>query len=217
MATSAQIGVFIAVINLQLADATAISFSKPLFTTIAAVLILSETVTARRWGATIVGFAGVIIMMRPGTGSIDPVALIAVGAALTFAMANILIRVMSRTEPPSRILFYYHIGGILIFAGPAAWTWRMPVGFEWVMLALVGVLTTLGMICFVRAYSIGEANAVGPIEYVRLIYAGLFGYFLFSEVPDLWTLTGGLVIVGSTLFIARDEARRPGGKPGPIG
>ena len=62
---------------------------------------------------------------------------------------------------------------------------------------------------YVRAYSIGEANAIGPIEYVRLIYAGLFGYFLFGEIVDIWTLVGGVIIVGSTLFIARDEARRP--------
>lgn len=217
MATTAQVGILISVINLTLADATEISFSKPLFTTIAAVLILSETVTTRRWAATLVGFSGVVIMMRPGTGSIDPVALIAVASALTFAVANILIRVMSRTEPANRILFYYHIGGTLIFVGPALWVWRMPAGFEWIMLVLIGILTTLGMICFVRAYSIGEANAVGPIEYVRLIYAGLFGYFLFGEVPDLWTFVGGAIIVGSTLYIAREEARRPGGRPGPIG
>lgn len=217
LACTAQIGIFISVINLKLADATAISFSKPLFTTVVAVILLSEIVSARRWGATVVGFLGVVIMVRPGAGAIDPVALIAVASALTFAVANVLIRVMARTEPPNRILFWYHIGGLAIFTGPALWVWRMPAGLEWVMLAAVGVLTTLGMICFVRAYSVGEANALGPMEYVRLIYAGLFGWFLFSELPDLWTVLGGAIIVGSTLYIARDEARRPGGRPGPIG
>ncbi len=216
MATVAQVGVLVSVINLKLADATAISFSKPLFTTLIAVLVLSETVSRHRWAVTIAGFIGVVVMVRPGAGSIDPVALIAVAAALTFAAANVLIRVMSRTEPANRILFYYHIGGTLIFIGPALWVWRMPVGLEWLMLGMIGVLTTLGMICFVRAYSIGEANAIGPIEYVRLIYAGLFGYFLFGETLDLWTLVGAVIIVGSTLYIARDEARR-GGRPGPIG
>ena len=83
--------------------------------------------------------------------------------------------------------------------------------------ALAGILTTLAMICFVRAYSVGEANAVGPIEYIRLIYAGLLGYFIFSETLDMWTLLGGTIIVGSTLFIARDEARRAGGQSGPAG
>ena len=209
LATLAQLGFFISVINLKLADATAIMFSKPLFTTVFAVIILSELVTARRWTATIIGFIGVIIMMRPGAGVIDPIVLIAVGAALTFAVANILIRLMAPTEPPNRILFYYHVGGIALLILPAIWVWKTPSGIEWGLLALVGVLTTLGMICYVRAYSIGEANAIGPIEYIRLIYAGLLGYYLFGETIDLWTLVGGTIIVGSTLFIARDEARRP--------
>ena len=211
LATIAQLGFFVSVINLKLADATAILFSKPLFTTVIAVFILSELVTKRRWVATAVGFMGVIIMMRPGAGVIDPVILIAVGSALTFAMANIMIRLMAPTEPPNRILFYYHIGGIAVLAVPASVVWQTPSGVEWGLLALIGVLTTLGMICWVRAYSIGEANALGPIEYVRLIYAGLFGYVLFGETIDIWTLVGGATIVGSTLYIARDEARRSKG------
>jgi drug/metabolite transporter (DMT)-like permease len=216
LATIAQLGIFLSIINLKLADATAIMFSKPLFTTVVAVFILSELVTARRWVATAVGFIGVVIMMRPGSGAIDPVALIAVASALTFAVANTMIRLMSTTEPPNRILFYYHLGGIIILTGPALWVWQMPIGVEWGMLALIGILTTLGMICFVRAYSVGEANAVGPMEYIRLIYAGFLGYFVFSETVDMWTILGGVIIVSSTLFIARDETRRPGGKPGPI-
>lgn len=209
IACVAQVGLFVAVIHLKLADATAIMFSKPLFTTIVAVILLSEIVRARRWAATVIGFAGVIIMLRPGSAAMDPVAVIAVGSALCLAVANVIIRFMSKTEPPNRILFYYHVGGIAIFLGPALWIWRMPVGLEWVLLALIGVLTTLGMICYVRAFSAGEANAVGPIEYARLIYAGVFGYFLFSELPDVWTVIGGVIIVACSLFIARDEARKP--------
>ena len=209
IACTAQIGLFVAVIHLKLADATAIMFSKPLFTTIVAVILLSEIVRARRWAATMIGFAGVIIMIRPGAATMDPVVLIAVGAALTLAIANVIIRKMSKTEPPNRILFYYHLGGIVIFAGPAIWMWQTPVGIEWFLLFLIGFLTTLGMICYVRAFSAGEANAVGPIEYVRLIYAGLLGYFLFSEVPDLWTVLGGGIIVACSLYIAKDEAHRP--------
>ena len=76
----------------------------------------------------------------------------------------------------------------------------------------MGAGQTLGMVCFVRGFSIGEANAIGPSEYIRLIYAGLIGYFLFGEVIDSWTLLGGAIIVASTLYIARDEARRPGAR-----
>ncbi len=208
LATVGQTGVFMSLIHLKLADATAFWFSKPLFTTVIAVVLLSELVSAKRWVATAVGFAGVVVMMRPGSGSIDPYALVAIGAALSMAMANILIRIMAPTEPPNRILFYYHIGGILLLLGPAIWVWTTPVGIEWVLLLIIGLGQTLGMICFVRAFSAGEANAVGPFEYVRLIYAGLIGYFLFSEIVDPWTIAGGAIIVASTLYIAREEAKR---------
>ncbi len=208
MACVAQLGVFFAVINLPLADATAIAFSRPLFTTVIAVIVLHEIVRWRRWTATCIGFAGVLIMVRPGHGGVDTIALIAVASALTFAVANILIRMLSRTEPPNRILFYYHVGGTLVFAVPALFVWVTPVGMEWVMLFMIGALTTIGMIGFVRAFSVGEANAVGPLEYVRLIYAAVLGFTIFGEVPDLWTLGGAALIVVSTLYIARAEARR---------
>jgi drug/metabolite transporter (DMT)-like permease len=208
LATIGQTGIFIAVVNLKLADATAFWFSKPLFTTVAAVFILSELVPPRRWIATIAGFIGVVIMMRPGTGVIDPYVLIAIGAAFSMALANILIRLMAPTEPPNRILFYYHIGGILLLAPPALWHWKTPVGLEWFLILCIGFGTMLGMICFVRGFSVGEANTLGPIEYVRLIYAGLIGYFLFGETIDIWTVGGGAIIVGAALFIAREESQR---------
>lgn len=208
LAMAAQLGIFITVINMPLADATAIYFSKPLFTTVVAVIFISEVVSGRRWMATIVGFIGVVIMIQPGANTINPIALIAVASALAFATANVLIRVLARTEPPNRILFYYHIGGIIVFTGPAIWFWTMPAGIEWVLLISIAVLTTLGMTCFVRAFSAGEANAVGPIEYIRLIYAALFGYFLFNEIPSIWTGLGAILIVASAIYIARDEAQK---------
>lgn len=204
----AQVLVIISVIHMPLADATAFMFSKPLFTTVVAVIILREIVTGRRWTATFVGFAGVLVMLRPGASGIDAIAVVALGAALTFAIANVLIRVLARTEPTVRILFYYHIGGVLIFAGPTYWFWKTPVGLEWVLLAGIGVLTTGGMVSFVRAFSVGEANAVGPAENMRLIYAALFGFLVFAEIPTVWTVAGALIIAGSTLFIAREEANQ---------
>lgn len=208
LAFCAQLGIFITVIYMPLADATAFMFSKPLFTTIVAVLLLHEVVSGRRWAATFIGFCGVLIMVRPGSEAMDPIALIAVGSALTFAFANVLIRKLSATEPPGRILFYYHIGGTLVFAGPAAWVWTTPVGIEWLLMGGIGVFTTAGMFCYVRAFSTGEANAVGPAENLRLIYAALFGFLLFAEIPSVWTIIGATIIVLATLYIARSEARR---------
>ena len=210
LAFVAQVLIIVSVIYLPLAEATAFMFSKPLFTTIVAVILLREIVTGRRWLATIIGFVGVLVMLRPGASGIDPIAILAVAAALTFAIANVLIRILARTEPTRRILFYYHIGGVLVFAGPAAWVWKSPIGMEWVLLGCIGVLTTFGMVCFMRAFAVGEANAVGPAENVRLIYAALFGFILFAEIPSFWTVIGAAIIVGSTYYIAREEARRRG-------
>ena len=128
-----------------------------------------------------------------------------------FSLKLNLLKLM--LEKPNRILFYYHAGGTVVFLVPAIWVWQTPVGIEWLMLALIGALTTIGMTGFVRAFSVGEANAVGPIEYIRLIYAAIIGYAFFAEIPSLWTLIGAIVIVVSALYIARDEARRP---PPPI-
>jgi len=212
LAFAAQLGVFVSVIYMPLADATAFMFTKPLFTTLVAVFVLSEAVNGRRWIATFVGFLGVLIMVRPGSDSMDPVAFVAIGSAMTFACANVLIRKLSATEPAVRILFYYHIGGMLVFAGPAAWVWRMPAGIEWLLLLGIGVFTTAGMYCYVTAFSTGEASAVGPAENLRLIYAASFGYLLFAEIPSIWTVIGATVIVGATWYIARTERRGGGAK-----
>ena len=207
IACIAQLGVFYSVIHLYLADATAIAFSRPLFTTIIAVFLLSELVSKRRWMATAAGFLGVLIMVRPGHDGFDIVTVVALVSACTFAIANVLIRLMSSTEPPNRILFYYHAGGAIIFLIPTIILWQNPVGMEWALLAGIGVMTTIGMTGFIRAFSVGEANAVGPMEYVRLIYAGVLGYSIFGEVPDYWTYAGALIIIIATLYIARDEAK----------
>ncbi len=208
----AQYGSYYAVIHLILASATAISFSRPLFQTLLAVWILHEAVGRRRWWATAIGFAGVVVMVRPGHDTFHLASLVAVGAAFLFGLSLIQIRLMARTEPPARILFYYHLIAAILFAGPAIAHWQNPTLHQALFLLLVGMFTTAAMWCFVTAYSIAETSFIGPIEYVRLIYAVLIGYFIFREVPDTWTLAGAAVIVGATLYLARAEGQR--GKAG---
>jgi drug/metabolite transporter (DMT)-like permease len=206
IASIAQAGAFYAVVHLYLADATAISFSRPLFMTFLAVVILGEVVGWRRWMATAAGFIGVIVMVRPGQSAIHDAWMVALASALVFALALILIRKLSATEPPIRILFYYQLSGLVVFIGPAAWVWKAPTWYEWPMLLTIGVLTTLAMVCFVRGYAAGEASILGPMEYTRLIFAALLGFFVFVEVPSVWTWIGAAIIVASTIYIARVEA-----------
>ena len=211
LACVAQVGIYTSVIYLPLADVTALSFSRVLFTTVIAVLLLREIVSRSRWLATVIGFIGVIIMVRPG-GVIDPMVFIAIGAASTFAITNILIRIMAKTESPSRILFFYQIGGILIFIPPTIWVWETPSDLTaWMMALAIGVLTAIGMIGFIRGFAVGEASVIGPTEYIRLIFAGTFGFLIFSEIPDIWTIVGAAIIVVCTSYIARTEARKVSG------
>jgi drug/metabolite transporter (DMT)-like permease len=208
IACIAQVGVYTAVVYLPLADATALAFSRILFTTIVAVIVLREVVSGGRWTATFAGFVGVIIMVRPG-GDIDPIALVAIGGACTFAVANVMIRLMSTTEPPNRILFYYQAGGILVFLPPTVLLWQTPPDLiSWLMALAIGILTAVGMIGFIRGFAVGEASVIGPTEYIRLIFAAGFGLLIFGEVPDGWTIAGALIIVACTSFIARMETRK---------
>jgi drug/metabolite transporter (DMT)-like permease len=209
VASAAQSAVYYALVHMALASVTAIGFSRPLFQTCFALWLLKEAVSARRWGATAVGFVGVLVMVRPGTGTFDPVALITIGATILFALTIILIRGLSRTEPTPRILFYYQIVSALLFAGPAIHAWVMPDATQALLLLCVGVLTTLAMWCLVKGYALGETSFIGPIEYVRLVYAALLGYFVFAELPDSWTWAGAAIIVAATLYLARVEGARP--------
>jgi drug/metabolite transporter (DMT)-like permease len=208
IACIAQVGVYTAVVYLPLADATALAFSRILFTTIVAVIVLREVVSGGRWTATFAGFIGVIIMVRPG-GDIDPIALVAIGGACTFAVANVMIRLMSTTEPPNRILFYYQAGGILVFLPPTVLLWQTPPDLvSWLMALAIGILTAVGMIGFIRGFAVGEASVIGPTEYIRLIFAAGFGLLIFGEMPEGWTIAGALIIVACTSFIARMESRK---------
>ena len=196
----------ISVIYLSLADATAYMFSKPLFTTLVAVVLLKEVVKTHRWIATAVGFGGVLIILRPGSASMDLTAILAILSALTFAITNVLNRMLSKTEPANRIMFYYHLFGVVLFLGPTIWVWQMPIGKEWFLLASLGVLSTAALFCFLRAFAIGEASAVGPAENMRLVYAALFGFFLFSEIPSIWTILGATIIIASTYYLSRQNS-----------
>ncbi len=210
IAGTGQAAVYYSVIHLYLADATAAAFTRPLFLTLLAVVMLGEAVGWRRWGATAFGFLGVLVMVRPGGAVFDIAWVVALVAAALFALAIVLIRRMSTTEPVIRILFYYHLFGIVLFAGPALWVWKTPDPASFGMLVLIGVLTAIAMACFVKGFSVGEASVVGPLEYIRLIYASLIGFFLFAEIPSGWTLLGALMIVGGALYVARGASRQAG-------
>ena len=198
-----QAAVYYGVIHLYLADATAVAFTRPLFLTLLAVLFLGEVVGWQRWAATAFGFAGVLVMVRPGGAAFDVAWAVALAAAVLFALGIVYIRRLATTEPSIRILFYYHVFGIALFVGPSVAIWQPPEADQFALLMTIGALTCAGMVCFVQGFSIGEASFVGPFEYLRLIYAALIGYWMFAEIPSIWTGVGAAMIIASALYIAR--------------
>ena len=205
--TASMFGVFYAVTHLPLADATAILFSSPLFATVFAALILRETVGWRRATATAVGFCGVLVMMRPGADAAEPAAFVAIAAALLTGALAIIIRRLSGKDSPYVIIFWFTTAGSLIALPAALAVWVTPLPGDWPLLVVIGLLGLIGQTAFTFAFSTGESSAVAPFDYVRLIFAGLFGYLFFAELPDLWSLTGAAIIMASTFYIMRREAR----------
>lgn len=198
---------YYAVAHMPLASYTALSFTKPLFATVLAVLILRETVRWRRWSATLVGFLGVVVMVRPGAGIIDSAALFALVDALSIAFLVTLVKRLPPGETTLVMLFYFGVFSTIAALPPALLVWRAPAPGEFALLIGIGVLGVLSQSCWIRAYRAGEASAVAPFDYLRLLFAAIAGFLAFGERVDAWTLAGAAIIVVSTVYIARREAR----------
>ena len=207
---------FTAVVYLPLAEVTAISFVRTLFTTILAIFFLKEVVGIRRWSSVIVGFIGVLIIVRPDPENINAYALLAIASAFFVSCINILMRKLSQIEKPSTIMAYQSIIVILFMAGPAIYLWVTPTLNDVFFIVAIGGLMSLMQWIFIQAFKAGEAAAIAPMEYSRLLYAVFIGIVFFAEVPTLWTLGGAGIIVASTLYTLHRNAlkrrlKAPGG------
>ncbi|MFZ5789570.1 MAG: DMT family transporter [Pseudomonadota bacterium] len=199
---------YYAIARIPLASYTALSFTKPLFSTVLAVIVLQEVVRWRRWSATAVGFLGVLVMVRPGAGTFDWAAIFALVDSLSIAFLVTLVKRLPPGETPLGMMFYFGIFSSAAALPPALWVWQTPGSSEWALLIAIGVLGALAQSFWIRAYRAGEASAVAPFDYLRLLFAGIAGFLVFAESPDLWTLVGAAVIVASAVYIARREARQ---------
>jgi drug/metabolite transporter (DMT)-like permease len=198
---------YIGIGKLALANYTALSFTKPLFAVILAFLVLGEHVRWRRWAATLIGFLGVLVMIRPGADTFSPWAFLALGDAFTIALLITIVKKLPESETELVMMFYYGIIAILVSLPFALWVWRWPTPFEWLLLAGLGFIGALSQYLWILAFRAGEASAVAPFDYLRLLFAGAIGVVLFSEYPDIWTIGGAAVVVASTVYIAQREAR----------
>jgi drug/metabolite transporter (DMT)-like permease len=190
---------------MPLADAIAIVFAAPLFMTVLSVPLLRERVGPRRWTALVVGFAGVLIILRPSGAGLDPAALMALASALFYALTMISSRQLSTTESSHAILFYYSAAGLLATGAVLPWQWITPTpGDLWVFL-LVGVVGGFGQFFLNQAFRYGEVSLLAPIEYTALLWAILFGFLLWDELPSWPVLGGAALIIASSLYIIHRE------------
>lgn len=205
MGTVSMVLGFYAVSMLPLADATALAFSQPLFSVVVAALIVGEKVRWRRWGATLVGFAGVLVMVRPGAGSLQPGAIVALANAMTVALSILLVKRLSDSESPLMILTQFAIFSTLLLVVPAIWVWRWPSAWGWALAVGVSASATVSQYFWVQAFKSGEMSAVAPFEYLRLPFAVFVGWLVWGEMPVIWTYVGAAIVIASALYIAHRE------------
>lgn len=204
---------FYAIVALPLAEAQAISFSRNLFLVPLAAFILSEVIGLRRALAAAIGFVGVIIMLRPGLGEsgfglvLSIGAMAALGHAFLVALATVLVNIASRYDGPLTLMFYTNTVSLALIAIPTFFVWQKPSATELLMLVAMGLLATLSHNCFIRAFALGEASAIAPVDYSRLVFAAMAGWLVFGSIPDMYTIIGAAIIVGSSFYIVRREAQ----------
>jgi drug/metabolite transporter (DMT)-like permease len=198
---------FTALVTLPLAEAIALGFTQPLFATVLAVLILGETVRARRWTATIVGFLGAMVILRPGLEAVTLAHLLVLASAVTGAITSVVVKQLTRTEDPNTIVTYMTLlttPFALLIALPV---WEWPSLATWGWLILLGLLATIGHQASTRAFKHLDASLAASLDFVRLPIAAAIAWVAFSETPDIWTWIGGAIIAGSSVYIAHREAQ----------
>ncbi len=198
---------FYSVTLIPLADSLALQFTLPLFTVVFAVIILGEKVGAHRWTATAVGFAGALVVLRPGFVEITLGMITALVAAASFGVSDTLIRKLSRTDS-TMVIVFYGFALQLPFALPGAlYDWVTPSLADWPWLIALGLLSFAAQWSLSRSFVLAEASLVSPVLFLRLPFVSVIGFFFFAQVPDIWTWVGALIIFSSAFYAGRREAQ----------
>ena len=197
---------FTALTLIPLAEATALSFTAPLFATLGAALILGEIVRQRRIIAIFFGFVGMLIILRPGIEAVSPGALLAIANAITIAITVLIVKKLTTTEKPITIVVYMALLQTPMALIPALFYWEWPSLITWTWLFCLAGAGTIGHLMYTKAIQLAEVSQLQPIDFVRLPIIALFGYIVFAEQPSIWVWIGGAVIFLSTAYVTHREA-----------
>jgi drug/metabolite transporter (DMT)-like permease len=194
--------------RLALADATAIAFASPLLVTALSIPILREQVGVRRWSAVALGFAGVLVVVRPGSGVVGSAALLPLLSAACWALAIVITRRMAAADQPVTTLVYSTVIGLALSGLALPFVWEVPSLGEAAILAAMGFLGAIGQYLFILGLTRGAASLLAPFSYSQIVWSTLLGFAIFGTVPSPWTWSGAVVIVASGLYIAHRERIR---------
>jgi len=197
---------FTALTMIPLAENTALTFTSPIFVTIGAVIFLGEVIRFRRIVAIVVGFFGALVILRPGFTEISPGALLALGGALSIAMATLLVKTMTKSETSTAIVFWMVMMQTPITLIPASLVWEWPDAVSWAYLWSMAITGTLAHILFTRACALVEITSLQPLEFAKLPFSVVLAWLVFGEWPGIWVWVGGAIIFASTAYITRREA-----------
>ena len=200
---------FYALAHMRLPDAVLLNYSLPLFMPFVEAVWLGEPVPRRLWGPVGVGFAGIMLILKPGLALFQPVALIGLLAAVFASVAQVGIRQLTRTEPVVRIIFYFGVVSTMVSALPVAGSWRTPRGAEWWLVIAIGVLATGGQLFLTSAYAHASAARVGPFVYSSVVFAGLLEWALWDSIPDALAFAGMLLVAAAGVLALRVGADPP--------
>ncbi|MDE0780223.1 MAG: DMT family transporter [Alphaproteobacteria bacterium] len=198
---------FLGLAHLPVALATTLNFTAPLFTTIMAVVLLKERVELARWAATVVGFMGVLVVLRPGFVVFDPATLLPIASAAGVTLWYFTLKRLGRTESTATITVYQTVWVSLLLFLLALPNWQTP-SFTALWLSIsMAAMGTAAIFLMARAFELADASLIAPFDYARLPFVALFGYLLFDQIPDRYTVLGAAIIIGSAFYIARREIR----------
>ncbi len=195
--------------RVPLATASAIGFTAPLIVTALSVPLLRESVGWRRWSAVLVGFAGALVVIRPGSGFSDPSVLLLLLSALAYALYQIATRWVGRYDNAATGIIFAALFGSLAMSLAMPFIFVMPrSAFDVLLFSCLGLLGGFGHYLVIRAFQLGAAAVIAPLGYVELVGTTILGYLIFSNFPDLWTWVGAALIIASGIYIAVRERRR---------
>jgi len=205
---------FTSIAYIQLAEAHAIGMVAPLLVTALSVPLLGEVVGWRRWTAVMVGFAGALVIIRPGIAEVQVATLLPLGMAVCYATYQVMTRMLARHDNANTTSFYTAIVGVVALSAIVPFFWTAPGAADWLMLAGLGLLGGVGHYCLILAYARAPAAVIAPFVYTQLLWAIVFGFVVFADLPDAWTFVGGGIVTASGLYVFSREFARGRGSAG---